>query len=150
VGRFFETQCRCLSQWHGWTAAFSERKNLLWRWPRRVVASISWQPSITDACRGGRDSLLVEAICWLDVKLYIIYGFGWMLSHSALTSRLGLRLQWGSLTLIWLRVPIVLYCGSLTGEYFGFQDLIVANRGEDRSFHVMEGSVPIWTSGLVR
>jgi len=24
------------------------------------------QPSITDASRGGRDSLLVEAICWLD------------------------------------------------------------------------------------
>jgi len=33
---------------------------------------------------------------------------------------------------------------------FGFQDLIVANRGEDRSSHVMEGSVPIWTTGLVR
>jgi len=26
----------------------------------------------------------------------------------------------------------------------------VANRGEDRSFHIMEGSVPIWTTGLVR
>jgi len=39
-------------------------------------------------------------------------------------------------------VPIVLYSGSLTREYFGFQDLIVANRGE--------GLVPIWTTGLVR
>jgi len=34
--------------------------------------------------------------------------------------------------------------------YFGFQGLTVANIGEDRSFHIMEGSVPIWTSGLVR
>jgi len=74
---------------------------------------------------------------------------GWTMSHPALTSRLGLCLHWGSLTLIWLRVPILLYSSSLTRAYFGFQDLIVANRGEDCSFHVMEGSVPIWTTGLV-
>jgi len=45
----------------------------------------SRQPSITDATTGGRDSLL-EAICWLD--------------DVALTSRLGLRVQMRSLTLI--------------------------------------------------
>jgi len=33
-------------------------------------------------------------------------------------------------------------------EHFGFQGLHVANGGEDRSFHLMEGSVPIRTSGL--
>ena len=30
------------------------------------LLSPSRQPSITDASRGGRDSLSVEAICWLD------------------------------------------------------------------------------------
>jgi len=35
-------------------------------------------------------------------------------------------------------------------ERFGFQGLHVANGGEDCSFHLMEGSVPIRTSGLVR
>jgi len=39
---------------------------------------------------------------------------------------------------------------SVLAEYFGFQGLTIANRGEDRSFHIMEGSVPIWTSGLIR
>jgi len=33
---------------------------------------------------------------------------------------------------------------------FGFQGLHVANEGEDLSFHLVEGSVPIRTSGLVR
>ena len=31
---------------------------------------------------------------------------------------------------------------------FGFQGLYVANGGQDRSFHLVEGSVPIRTSGL--
>ena len=35
-------------------------------------------------------------------------------------------------------------------EHFGFQGLRVANGGEDRSFHLTEGSVPIQTSGLAR
>jgi len=35
-------------------------------------------------------------------------------------------------------------------EHFGFQGLHVANGGEDRSFHLTEGSVPIQTSGLAR
>ena len=35
-------------------------------------------------------------------------------------------------------------------EHFGFQGLHVANGGEDCSFHLTEGSVPIRTSGLVR
>jgi len=35
-------------------------------------------------------------------------------------------------------------------EHFGFQGLHVANGGENRSFHLMEGPVPIRTSGLVR
>jgi len=102
------------------------------------LLSPSRQPSVADVSTGGRESLLVEAIY-----------FGWF-SHPALTSRLGLCLQWGSLALIWLRVPTVLSSGSLTYEYFGFQGLTVANRGEDRSFHIMKGSVPIWTSGLAR
>ena len=33
-------------------------------------------------------------------------------------------------------------------DYFGFQSQHVANAGEDRSSHFMEGSVPIRTSGL--
>ena len=36
-------------------------------------------------------------------------------------------------------VPIVFYSGSLTREYFGFQDLVVANRGEDRLFRPCHG-----------
>ena len=35
-------------------------------------------------------------------------------------------------------------------EHFRFQGLHVANGGEDRSFRLIEGSVPIRTSGLVR
>jgi len=35
----------------------------------------------------------------------------------------------------------MLHSGTITHEYFSFQDLIVANRQEDRSVHVMEGSV---------
>ena len=41
-------------------------------------------------------------------------------------------------------------CSGFLTMNTGFQSLHVANGGEDRSFHFMEGSVPIRTSGLVR
>jgi len=88
---------------------------------------------------GGLDSLLVESICWLDD---VAPSF----NQSAGTSP-AVMIVHCDLTEGFNRI---LYSGSLTREYFGFQDLIVVNRGEDRSFHVMEDSIPIWATGLVR
>ena len=46
---------------------------------------------------------------------------------------------------------LMLQCLLWLYEHFGFKGLHVDNGGElDRSFHLMEGSVPIRTSGLVR
>jgi len=41
-------------------------------------------------------------------------------------------------------------CSGSVTERFGFQGVRVANGGEDCTFHLMESSVPIRTSGLVR
>ena len=126
----------CLSQWHGWTAAFMSGRTYC----DDDVAGLlspSRQPSITDASRGGRDSLLVEAICWLDDVAPSCNQSAWTppalrIAHHDLTKGSNRTLFWfPNLRILW------------------FPRSDCANRGEDRSFHVTEGSVPVWTIGLV-
>jgi len=68
------------------------------------------------------------------------------------STRCSLLARQPSAMVLWLHTVCVLQCVLWFPDYehFSFQGLHVTNGGEDCSFHLMEGSVPVRTSGLVR